>query len=191
MLSARGHNVIHSTRHTPIELGKDIVTIDSDGQPCAFQLKGNPSGRITANAFGELIPQLDQLTTLAIQHPSAPNTPHKSYFVTNGLLDEDAQLSLNALNDGYRQRGHGGIELIERRTLLRWSTDLGPELWPSEVTELNDLLGLLVLDGTDQLPIKRLHQLMTSVLALRSSDPKLRANDLRRRVCSCALLAAC
>lgn len=188
MLAARGHKVVHSTRHTPIELGKDIVSVDPDGNPCAFQLKGNPGSRITANSFRNLTPQLDQLVTLAIQHPSAPKGPHKSYFVTNGVLDEDAQLSLNALNENYRNRGQGEIELVERGTLLRWGADLGSALWPSEIEELNELLSLLVLDGTGELPISRLYNLVSSVLRLRESDKKLKATEFRRRVTSCALL---
>ena len=39
MLSAEGHTIIHSTRHTAMELGKDIITVAPDGTPCAYQLK--------------------------------------------------------------------------------------------------------------------------------------------------------
>jgi hypothetical protein len=188
MLSARGHEVIHSTRHTPIELGKDVISIDPDGNPCAFQLKGNPGGRLTANAFRDLIPQLNQLVNLAIQHPASPKQAHRSYFVTNGVLDEDAQLSLNALNEQHKLLGKGQIEVIERGTLLRWGNDLGSSLWPSEIEELNELLGLLVLDGDGELPIHRIDKLIISVLRLRDSDKKLKADEFRRRVTSCALL---
>ena len=44
MLAAEGHTIIHLTRHSSMELGKDIITIAPDGTPCAFQLKtGNIS----------------------------------------------------------------------------------------------------------------------------------------------------
>ena len=42
MLVGQGHTILHSTRHMPIEFGKDVITIDPDGIPCAYQLKGNP-----------------------------------------------------------------------------------------------------------------------------------------------------
>ena len=51
MLVARGHKVIHNTRHAPTEFGKDVITVDPDGRVCAFQLKGNPSTRLTLHQF--------------------------------------------------------------------------------------------------------------------------------------------
>ena len=44
ILSADRHTIIHSTRHSAMELGKDIITIDRNETPCAFQLK---TGNIT------------------------------------------------------------------------------------------------------------------------------------------------
>ena len=34
ILSADGHTIIHSTRHSAMELGKDIITINRHGTPC-------------------------------------------------------------------------------------------------------------------------------------------------------------
>ena len=42
MLAARGHQILHSTRHSPLEFGKDVISICPEGQACAFQLKGCP-----------------------------------------------------------------------------------------------------------------------------------------------------
>jgi hypothetical protein len=36
ILSARGYTVLHSTRHAPIEFGKDVIAIAPDGVPCAY-----------------------------------------------------------------------------------------------------------------------------------------------------------
>jgi hypothetical protein len=44
ILVSDGHRVLHSTRHSPIEFGKDVISIAPDGVPCAFQLKGNLAG---------------------------------------------------------------------------------------------------------------------------------------------------
>ena len=38
MLSAQGYRVVHSTRHTALEYGKDVLAIDQDGNGCAFQV---------------------------------------------------------------------------------------------------------------------------------------------------------
>ena len=57
MLSAKGHTIIHLTRHCGMEMGKDIITIAPDGTPCAFQLK---TGNISlAKWRDEVSPQID------------------------------------------------------------------------------------------------------------------------------------
>ena len=63
MLVADGHRIIHTTRHAPIEFGKDIITVNPDGVTCVFQLKGNPGGRLTLTQFNEIYAQLSQLAT--------------------------------------------------------------------------------------------------------------------------------
>lgn len=71
MLSAEGHRILHSTRHSSIELGKDVVTTDKDGVPCAYQLKGNPGGRLTLQEFRGIEPQLRQQQTFQSTSQSA------------------------------------------------------------------------------------------------------------------------
>lgn len=46
MLVADGYRVLHSSRHCLLEYGKDILAIAPDGVGCAFQLKGDPKGRM-------------------------------------------------------------------------------------------------------------------------------------------------
>jgi len=46
LLTGEGHEVVHISRHGPFEAGKDILAIDSNGIPCAFQLKGS-TGKIS------------------------------------------------------------------------------------------------------------------------------------------------
>ena len=64
LLAAQGHTVLHSTRHNVLEYGKDILTIDPQGTPCAYQLKGNPGSRLTLDQFRKIQDQLVQLVTL-------------------------------------------------------------------------------------------------------------------------------
>ena len=84
MLAADGHLIVHSTQHTPIEFGKDIITVGPDGIPCAFQLKGHPGGRMTLTDFREVRPQLAELVENPIAHPGVPQKRHRCYLVTNG-----------------------------------------------------------------------------------------------------------
>ncbi len=58
MLVGEGHQILHSTRHASIEFGKDIVSIAPDGVPCAYQLKGNPGGRLTGSQLRDIASQL-------------------------------------------------------------------------------------------------------------------------------------
>ncbi len=68
MLSAEGHTIIHLTRHCGMEMGKDIITIDRMGTPCAFQLK---AGNISLNKWQKDVgPQIDDLVVGKINHQS-------------------------------------------------------------------------------------------------------------------------
>src|SRR3984885_9369972 len=80
VLSAEGYSVLHSTRHAHIEFGKDVIAVAPDGIPCAYQLKGNPGGRLTLAQFRDIQPQLGELVSQAIVYPGAPNVRHRSYL---------------------------------------------------------------------------------------------------------------
>jgi hypothetical protein len=96
MLAGEGHLVVHSTRHAQIEFGKDVISIAPDGTPCAFQLKGNPGGRLTLGQLREIKPQLLELVTQPIVHPGVPEAArHRCYLVTNGEADERNYVGLD------------------------------------------------------------------------------------------------
>jgi hypothetical protein len=193
MLSADGHLIVHSTRHMPIEFGKDVVTVAPDKIPCAFQLKGNPGGRMTNQELRDVQPQLLELATRPLMHSGVPRKPHRCYLVTNGEVDEEAQLSLTLLNQTLECQAFGAnrIELWNRGHLLEMANRLGANLWPAELTDLNILLELLVHRGDDFLPIDKFEALLRRVLQLDiQSSNRLRATELRRRITSAAVLTA-
>ena len=88
MLSAKGYVVLHSTRHSPIEFGKDVVARSPDGDLCAYQLKGNPGSRLTVSQLRDVQGQLIQLVSQPVSLPGVPRTPHRSFLVTTGEVDE-------------------------------------------------------------------------------------------------------
>jgi len=54
-----------------MEMGKDVLAIAPDGMPCAFQLKGADSGKITLSKWrDDLSRQIVPLTQTKIIHPS-------------------------------------------------------------------------------------------------------------------------
>jgi hypothetical protein len=191
ILSAQGHTVVHSTRHRPIEFGKDVLTLAPDGTPCAYQLKGNPSGHLTLNQFREIQAQLFELAIHPLDHPELPDIPHRACLVTNGEIEEEARLSLRELNRRVVRNGAPRIEAITRGHLLRWARNLGADLWPSELRDASDLLSLLVADGTGQLPFERLHRLLRDSLGLREDASAIKgAAALARGATSAGILTA-
>jgi len=193
MLAGKGHTVIHSTRHCALEFGKDILTIDDDDVPCAYQLKGNPGGRLSLREFQKIQGQLVQLVTQPIVFPDGRSRGnHKSYLVTNGEAEEEVHRAIDDLNRTFEKQGAVGapLNLITRGTLLDWSKDLGTSLWPSEIEDIDKLLNLLVWNGNDQFPEQEIHDLLVPLLGLSPGDARLNAAALKRRITSAAIITS-
>lgn len=187
MLVARGHQVIHNTRHGPLEFGKDVITRDSDGTLCAFQLKGHPGGRLKMKDVASMLDQLNQLLFLHVQHPNVvANAQHRAYLVTNGEIDEEAQTQLAALRAGLNGNTAAlSFEVIARGQFLRWAVDLEAQLWPQEVDDWRRLLEILGMDGASPLPVERFIPMLDAILGSRAKKA-----DIRRKVASAAIFTA-
>lgn len=189
-----GYHVIHSTRHNASEHGKDIIATNPAGIPCAFQLKGNPKSRITLDHYRkELLPQLSALTDQAIQHPSINSTiPHKSYFVTNGRLDEDVTIAITQKNAGNDSVGMSSrnLNVITRDELLSNFMLLGKGLWPSEIEDAKTLLEILTTKGEDLFPHKKFHIIICDLLALRDDSEKPSLQSMKRRISAALLITS-
>jgi hypothetical protein len=193
ILSAKGYKILHSTRHSALEYGKDIIAVAPDGISCAFQLKGNPGARLTLNEFREIQNQLVQLVTQPIIYPGLGISSHRSFLVTNGLVEEEVHRALDDLNRGWAAQGAIGhsVELISRGQLLADIQVYGASLWPSELDDINKLLNLLVKDGKDHYPFELASDLLKEVLVLDADVQKnISANDMKRRATSAALFTA-
>jgi hypothetical protein len=193
MLLADGHRIIHSTRHSPLEFGKDIVTIDPEGTPCAFQLKGNPGGRMTLQEFRGIQDQLRQMTDTALPYPGLSRSQHRSFLVTNGLVEEEVSHAIHLMNQANANAGYPArtIEILQRGDLLDTAQRLGHSLWPNETQQLHLLLEMLVEDGVRQYPVERANLMLTQILGLGSgAKPKWSAAEVRRRITSAALLVS-
>jgi hypothetical protein len=193
MLAGEGHIVVHSTRHMAIEFGKDIITVAPDGVPCAFQLKGHPRSRMTLNDLRKIREQLIELATQPIVHPGVTtDIRHRCYLVTNGETDEEVHRSLDDLNRTLERQGFGQnrIQLWSRGQLYDMAVRLGSALWPSEIEDLDLLLGLMVHRGDDLFPVLKFHELLTKLLSLSVDSPRLGEAELKRRITSSALLTA-
>lgn len=155
LLAAQGYKILHSTRHMPLEFGKEVIALGHDGIPCAYQLKGNPGGRLTLAQYREIAPQLNELVTQAIVYPGIPNLPHRSYLVTNGLVEEEVQRAIDDYNRRLLQLSipeDQHLRIISRGDLLAQLIQYGSAIWPVEISPLNSLLELLVCEGREIFP---------------------------------------
>ena len=190
MLSAEGHTIIHSTRHSAMEMGKDIITIAPDRTHCAFQLK---SGNISLSKWrSEVSPQIDDLVCGPINHPSIdPSEHHKSYLVTNGRIEEEVSRAIDDRNRGWANQGLPGFHLqtIVRGEIFKKAKKLGVDLWPSELTDIKTLLEMFLEGGKGVLPKEKLASLLESTFAL-DDEGTPSENQCRRTIASAALLCA-
>ena len=190
MLSADGHTIIHSTRHTAMELGKDVITIDPEGIPCAFQLK---TGNISlAKWRNEVSPQIEDLVVGEINHPSVDNSKHhKSYLVTNGNIAEEVSRAIDDRNRTWENQGQPylRLETVVRGELFEKAKRLGTDLWPSELTDIKTLLEMFLENGKGVLPRAKLASLFEAAFLLDAESVPSRSH-CRRMIASAALLCA-
>lgn len=115
-----GYKVLHMTRHSSMEMGKDIIAVNQNGIPYAYQLKNVTGRRLTISQYRrDLQNQLIPLAYTAIDHPGL-NTrqPHIPVVVINGDLDEDVQREINNFNVVLEREGKNKVEVINRGLYL-------------------------------------------------------------------------
>lgn len=190
MLAGEGHTIVHSTRHMAIEFGKDVVSIDADGVPCAFQLKGNPGSRLTLSQFREIRGQIDELVDQPIRYPGIPDIPHKCYLVTNGEVEEEVQRAVDDLNVGYGRRNlhpNTRLHLISRGMLLDWAVRHSSTFWPESYSVHEKLIRFYNEDGAETIDLELMSQGLDAILKISSKDAPLGVLELERRQISASL----
>ena len=184
MLVADGYRVLHSSRHCLLEYGKDILAIAPDGVGCAFQLKGDPKGRMKVDEFRKSIqPQLVQLLAQRPSYPGFPREPHRAYLVSNGQFEEEVQIAAREM-DGYLAK----LELWSRGHLLDACLRHAKTLWPGELTDSRTLLELYLASPSEILRINLLESLLNAMLNLDAEAALFNPMELRRAIASAAWL---
>ncbi len=187
MLSGMGYRVVHSTRHTALEFGKDVLAVAPDGTGCAYQLKGNPGGRLGLAQFrSEIQMQLVQLMSQAVVYPGFPPGSHRAFLVSNGYFDEEVHRAVDDLNRGpYPSK----VTLINRGDMLDWCKSMGASLWPSELRDVRLLLELVLSNSCDLLPTEKLAELLGKILVTDPTDERRVGHaEFHRMVTGAALL---
>jgi hypothetical protein len=187
-LSARDHTVIHSTRHGPMEFGKDIISRDQAGTYHAFQLKGNPGTRLTIGQWNEILPQIHALMHQPVEPPLSPTavlaTP---YLVTNGEVDEEVQTAIRGLNAVALAQQRPAPQLINRGALLgEWIGPIANDIWPSSTDIDRNILTCWSLEGADYFPPEPFHQMILTALPF--NDPPKSVTRLARALYGAAII---
>lgn len=192
MLVARGHRIIHSTRHNEFELGVDVISINPANETCAFQLKSAPGERLTLGQWNEISAQVDELVCGQISHPSLPaEASHRSFLVVDAFLEESVSRAIENRNNQWISQGqkYRKIETILYGDLQQWSLELGESLWPSELKDTQLLLELFLQDGRGQFPCSMLWELLESTCPLSPTlDKSPSFNSCARSVSAAMLL---
>lgn len=196
ILASKGYTVLHMTRHSAIEFGKDIIAVAPDGIPCAFQLKSVPGGRIRLRDWRDGIKdQSFDLVVGAINHPSIDSkVHHRAYLVTNGEIEEEVTRAIDDMNRTWENQGQTHLKLrtIVKGEIIQDAIDLRTDLWVKDLDETKLLLELFLSDGRDNLPKDKLVKLIESVVPVstKQREIQLNNNESNRRLASAALLCS-
>lgn len=195
-LTATGHTVLHMSRHCAMEVGKDIIAIDPEDTPCAYQLKGvDGGGRMTLSQWREdLSNQLHPLVHRKIVHPSIhTDKPHRSIIVVNGDLNEEVHRDIDDFNRSNADSGQPErkVETFLKGELLRAFKDLGTDFWPTNLGDWKTYLELFLENGRGQLPKGKIATLFERSLPFETEKgDKPSANACARAAAGCAILCA-
>jgi hypothetical protein len=165
MLAGEGYVVVHLTRHGSFEEGKDILAIAPDGTPCAFQLKGSDTGKITQKEWAKYIDQVTRLVEIPIKHPSIDEAKErKVFFVTNGELDEEVRVEIAGRNSDWQRRKHPVLTPIVKGEILTGLMKIHTDLWPEQLTSEKELLELFLANGKGYLDKEKLAHFLENMI---------------------------
>lgn len=190
LLTQEGKTVIHLTRHTSMEHGKDVLAVDREGCAHVYQLKGISGNRLTVSEWKSMYEQILQMVFTPCTHPSIrSDTYHKSYLVVNGGIDEEVQHAIIAFNNEWINRGQPQycINTIVGGEILSMAYSVKHQFIPNELKDFKNLLECYLESGTGFLNKEKLFRLLITVMEEKVYVSKAEA---RRLVSSNALLCS-
>jgi hypothetical protein len=161
-LMMNGYKVLHLSSHGQMEQGKDIIAIDKNGVPCAFQLK---AGNITTRIWRQIKGEIDELIEIPINHPSIEKSEkHRAFLVTNGKINDKIRRDIDDRNANYKRRGFPELEIIVGSELLTEFINIHKKFLPSKPKDFKTFLELFLSDGTDMLNKDLFSNFLASIL---------------------------
>jgi hypothetical protein len=163
-----GHEILISTSHNSMELGKDVVTRTPDGKVHAFQLKGNPSARYSMHDYQSGLGQILQLVNTPVSPAltGKSSIDHIPTIVTNGQVTEDVQAAINLFNQipDTEKLNKNNLSVISRGTILSRMYLHARGIWPTNISGELAILKFLSMSGDAELDVDLLGDLVRSVL---------------------------
>jgi hypothetical protein len=185
LLMAEGHRIIHLNRHSPTEQGKDIISIDSAGKLCAYQLKG---GDTNLNSWRrEVKPEIVGLIETVVEHPAVKSEFAIPFLVTNGRLYEPVVAEISALNRSNSRRRLESLQVVVGTDLVARFVKCHGQFLPREPQDFEAFLRLFLADGADILPKGRFSRFLAAQLA---PNQLKKRTDAVRAIASTVVLAA-
>jgi hypothetical protein len=161
-LMMNGYKVLHLSSHGQMEQGKDIIAIDKNGVPCAFQLK---AGNITASVWRDIKGEIDELIEIPINHPSInKSVNHRAILVTNGTITDKIRRDIDDRNANFRNKGLPELKIIVHSELLTEFIKVHGSFLPSEPKDFKTFLELFLSNGTDMLNKELFSNFLSSIL---------------------------
>lgn len=151
MLVSLGWSVLHSTRHSALEFGKDVVARNPEGELFAFQLKGNPGSRLTKSEAQGLVPQIEELNKVPLpRNFGKVRERHNAVLVTNGEIDEEAQALFALMAEDVGETTAAiSFKWWGRGELIARFLSTAGQIWPTSPEGTRTLLNLMAADGKD------------------------------------------
>ena len=143
-----GHNVLLTPSHGPFEQGKDIVSIDSNGDLYAYQLK---TGQIDLTEWRKIYGEIVELVEIPIKYPSYNSKKHRPYLVTNFGVSDPVRVNIIDRNREWVDRGFLPLELITKEQLLRIFINNHGDFLPVQIEDFQLFLELLLVKDRSEL----------------------------------------
>ena len=184
-LMMKGYKVLLLSPHGQMEQGKDIIAIDNNGVPCAFQLK---AGDITVSVWRDIKGEIDELTEISINHPSVDKSvQHRAILVTNGKITDPVRRLIDDRNTNFRSKNLPELKIIVGSELLTEFIKIHGSFLPSEPKDFKTFLELFLADGAD-MPNKDLFSKFLASMLLENNGNESKP-AIRRKIASAILLS--
>ncbi len=184
LLSIQGYTVKYAIKSTTIEQGKDVVAIDSEKIPHAFQLKG---GDINTKRWrDEVKPEIEAMIDCPIIHPEIDKEKgHVSYLVTNGEINDAVRLEIVSLNE--KKWKSSPLKYWTRGDLLNGFQQMAEGILPKDAQSYKKLIDLIFADGEGLPDINKVSSFLYEILNI--DNPKQKKAQRQRDVAAALLYA--